>query len=600
LSAYSARVIVELDGRPHLIAFVSTDYFRDAQSSGRRSVACFELDSGRRRWLADLGPNPIHYLVCDLDGDGRDEIVVGTHAPNNQVSAGGTSDSTCSVLAFGLDGTERWRTRVGGAYCEAGVHVGVLEPGGRPQLLVNLRCRESADGTIDILDPPSGQITGHAPWQASVWELVRAESLEGAATEARVLAVTGEPELLLLDSELAPRARRPVAPGAQWAMSRGIMRTGTRREPLLLLMTSRRLLAVDGALRTRWEIPFRQGAGMDAWAVETAGQAPRVAIRDGSLISVREPRRAPPPWWAWLAGGAILLIDAAYFAWPAVRRRRRQRIGRYRLVGRRPLGSGGMGETWLARPLSAGRFAAHPYVVIKFLRPELAHGINDRLRFQREAEIVARLVHPHIAQVLHADLHAGRPYIVMQFIPGLQLAHRLVTGLSIREVGRIGHQIASALEFAHAHGVVHRDVSPRNIMVDDLVDDGPRATLLDFGLAKLLHGDGASGPKLSQTQQLFGTPGFIPPERLELGISDELGDVWSLGAVLFECLSGVPAFEHAVSIDRLRTTPPWDALPESLPARLRVMLERCLGDERATRPSMRQVREELAAAGGSD
>ena len=224
--------------------------------------------------------------------------------------------------------------------------------------------------------------------------------------------------------------------------------------------------------------------------------------------------------------------------------------GRYELV--RQLGRGGMGEVFLARDRTLGR-----EVAIKFLAAE--PGDRSWKRLLREAQSAAGLDHPNICAVHEVGEAAdGRGFIVMQFVEGETLAARLARGpLPVREALALCAQVADALAAAHRHGVVHRDLKPQNVI---LTPSG-RPKLVDFGLAtmRLLPVDASASTHSVDTLAggLKGTPAYMSPEQVQQQAVDGRSDLFALGAVLFECLTGTRAFrgEHG-----------WDTLAQILHA----------------------------------
>src|ERR1041385_6833334 len=208
--------------------------------------------------------------------------------------------------------------------------------------------------------------------------------------------------------------------------------------------------------------------------------------------------------------------------------------GRYAVE--RLLGEGGMATVYLARDERHQR-----PVAIKLLNPELTRAIGVD-RFSREIEIAARLSHPHILPLLDSgtvDLGAACPvcpYYVMPFVEGESLRDKLrrVRVLPLEEALRITREVADALEHAHRRGVVHRDIKPENILLS-----GDHAVVADFGIGRAL--DQAGAESLTRTGQVLGTPQYMSPEQItgEKEI-DGRTDVYSLGCVLYEMVSGVP------------------------------------------------------------
>jgi eukaryotic-like serine/threonine-protein kinase len=224
------------------------------------------------------------------------------------------------------------------------------------------------------------------------------------------------------------------------------------------------------------------------------------------------------------------------------------RLGPYDVVSR--IGAGGMGEVYKARDTRLGRTVA-----IKVLPPELSADPDRRARFTREAKIVAALSHPHICplyDVGERDATDGRPstlYLVMEYLEGHTLGARLAKGkLPLTQALEIGTQVADALAAAHRGGVIHRDLKPGNIV---LTKTG--AKLLDFGLAKLTgHGEQAAAasvaslptqtPPLTSEGAIVGTLQYMAPEQVEGKPADARTDLWALGAILYEMLTGKRAF----------------------------------------------------------
>ena len=200
----------------------------------------------------------------------------------------------------------------------------------------------------------------------------------------------------------------------------------------------------------------------------------------------------------------------------------------------RELGSGAMALVFLAHDLKHDR-----RVAIKVLKPGVASAIGAE-RFHREIEVVAGLTHPHILPLHDSGEAAGLLYFVMPYVEGESLRERLHPDqcLPVPEATRIAREMADALEFAHRHGVVHRDVKPANIMLS-----AGHAQLSDFGIAYVLEGAEAT---LTGTGITVGTPAYMSPEQVSGDESlDGRSDIYSLGCVLYEMLAGHPPFEDA-------------------------------------------------------
>jgi len=232
-------------------------------------------------------------------------------------------------------------------------------------------------------------------------------------------------------------------------------------------------------------------------------------------------------------------------------------LGPYVLLG--PLGAGGMGEVYRAKDTRLDR-----NVAIKVLPSHLSCNPDLRARFEREARAVSSLNHPHICTLHDVGHQDGIDYIVMELVEGETLLDRLKKGpLPLDQTLRYGIQIADALDKAHRHGVIHRDLKPGNVM---LAKAGSK--LMDFGLAKRgLAGDGGGGVSALPTQEkplteagsLLGTYQYMSPEQLEGKDADARADIWALGCVLYEMATRKRAFEgksQASLISAIMTSEP--------------------------------------------
>ena len=205
------------------------------------------------------------------------------------------------------------------------------------------------------------------------------------------------------------------------------------------------------------------------------------------------------------------------------------RLGRYEIE--RVLGTGGMGVV-----LRAYDTDLHRVVAIKVLASHLANNSSARRRFAREAQAAAAVVHPNVVPIYNVESDAKTPYIVMHYVAGQSLQRRVdVSGpLPIVDALRIAQQTAAGLSAAHAQGLVHRDVKPANILLEEQID---RVLLSDFGLARAV--DDAS---LTKTGIVAGTPHYMSPEQSLGEAIDHRSDVFSLGGVLYFMLAGHPPF----------------------------------------------------------
>jgi len=208
---------------------------------------------------------------------------------------------------------------------------------------------------------------------------------------------------------------------------------------------------------------------------------------------------------------------------------------RFRVV--RELGRGGMGSVWLAHHLSLDVPCAVKFVDEELTAPAL------RQRFEAEARAAARLKGPHVVQILDYGVWEGRPYIAMELLEGEDLAARLhrVSRLGLGETATIVTHVARALMRAHATGVVHRDLKPANIFLTHDDEGTLVAKVLDFGIAKITEPSLKRAPD-TMAGQLLGTPEYMSPEQFQGRHVDFRSDLWSLGVIAFECLTGANPF----------------------------------------------------------
>jgi len=261
------------------------------------------------------------------------------------------------------------------------------------------------------------------------------------------------------------------------------------------------------------------------------------------------------------------------------------RLGPYEIVA--PLGAGGMGEVYRARDTRLGRDVA-----LKLL-PEGVAGDPSRLsRFESEARAVAALSHPNVLAIHDVGSEGGTAYVVTELVEGVTLRERLVDGaLAPARAAGIAAQLAQGLAAAHDRGVIHRDLKPENVM---LTPEG-RAKLLDFGLAKRevaeAAGSGSLAPTLAAMTEpgaVLGTTGYMSPEQVRGQAVDARSDLFSLGIVLYEMLSGRPPFHGPSSADTmtaiLREDPaPIGAGATDVPPALERIVGRCLEKSPAAR-----------------
>jgi eukaryotic-like serine/threonine-protein kinase len=263
--------------------------------------------------------------------------------------------------------------------------------------------------------------------------------------------------------------------------------------------------------------------------------------------------------------------------------------GRYRLE--RPLGHGGMASVYLARDSELDR-----PIAVKVLAENAAADDGLRERFVREARHAARLSHPNVVNVFDAGEDGGRPYIVMEHVEGETLAELLARRgrLPPDEARGMALQAARGLAHAHAAGLVHRDIKPQNLLVRD---DGT-LKIADFGIARA-----AEGTALTQAGTVLGTAAYLAPEQALGEQATPAADVYSLGAVLYELLTGKPPYEFESLADladkqRRHAIAPVRELVPDVPRELEDVVMRCLARNPAYRPaSAAELERELAPAG---
>jgi Tol biopolymer transport system component len=262
------------------------------------------------------------------------------------------------------------------------------------------------------------------------------------------------------------------------------------------------------------------------------------------------------------------------------------RLGPYEILA--AAGAGGMGEVYRARDTRLGRIVA-----IKVL-PGGAGGDADlRARQEREARAISSLNHPNICALYDVGSEGAIDFLVMEYLEGESLADRLARGpLSIDGMFHCCLPIAAALEAAHQSGILHRDLKPGNVQVSP---EG-HVKLLDFGLAKVLGSPPHSQNNTSSPTQLdvrtrngalIGTPAYMSPEQVRGQPADERADIWAIGCIIYEALSGRPAFARATTGDTvaavLEHDPDWKAVPSSTPPAIVALTKGCLEKDRHRR-----------------
>ena len=276
------------------------------------------------------------------------------------------------------------------------------------------------------------------------------------------------------------------------------------------------------------------------------------------------------------------------------------RLGPYEVLSR--IGAGGMGEVFRALDTRLDRTVA-----IKILPAEFASNAQLKIRFEREAKAISGISHPHICALHDVGNAEGVEYLVLEFLEGETLADRIARGpLPIADVLRFGSQIASALACAHHAGIVHRDLKPGNVMITK-----SGAKLLDFGLARSSSltapapTDATHHKPLTQEGTILGTFQYMSPEQLAGEEVDARSDIFALGAVLYEMLTGARAFEGksrtSIIAAVLTGSPrPASSLRPMTPPALEHIVAKCLARERDERwQSAADIASELEWIGGS-
>jgi eukaryotic-like serine/threonine-protein kinase len=280
-----------------------------------------------------------------------------------------------------------------------------------------------------------------------------------------------------------------------------------------------------------------------------------------------------------------------------------ERFGSFKAVAK--LGEGAMGEVFLAQHQRIDRRAA-----IKVLLPEGTLNAEMVRRFFVEARATSLIQHPGIVQIYDCDVHRnGRAYIVMEYLEGETLAKRLERFgvLPWNSACRITRLVAGAISAAHEKKIIHRDLKPGNVFLlrDTDWPQPAEVKVLDFGVAKLLQGDGAGGPATT-AGRILGTPEYMSPEHCT-GASrvDHRGDVYSLGCMLFEMIVGAPPFtsdhvREVLASHKFRRPPSLAALTVDTPPWLDGLVTRMLAKDPDERPqAMAEVAEVLVIAEGA-
>src|SRR5437762_6726302 len=267
-------------------------------------------------------------------------------------------------------------------------------------------------------------------------------------------------------------------------------------------------------------------------------------------------------------------------------------LGSYRLISR--IGAGGMGEVWKGEDTRLGRIVA-----IKVLPPSVAADVEATARLRREARTAAQLYHPNIAMIHAIEQDGDRIFIVMEFVEGQPLSKIIARGaLSEAELCRIGRGVAEALAEAHAKGIVHRDIKPDNVIVN-----GSRVKVLDFGIAKQVDAPTTMSPDaptafVTQQGMILGTVHYMSPEQALGKNLDSRTDIFSLGVVLYEAATGKLPFTGETATETMMhiiRDEPVDAakVNNAISPGLKAIIDKCL---RKNRDERFASAEDLAAA----
>jgi serine/threonine-protein kinase len=261
-------------------------------------------------------------------------------------------------------------------------------------------------------------------------------------------------------------------------------------------------------------------------------------------------------------------------------------LSRYEI--QRQLGEGGMAKVYLARQIDLQR-----HVVVKIMHDHLAANPKFRERFQQEMLLMARFQHPYAVPLHDASLcDPVGPCLIMEYVKGITLETLLGNNrrLSTIRVGRLVQQLCEVLQSAHGQGFIHRDLKPANVMVVDADSAYEKIKVMDFGLAKLIGSKSLKRPVSSSGEFAIGTPAYMSPEQVNGGETDNRSDLYSLGIIMYEMLTGRLPFDGLSTMDTLlaHTTepPPGMTSPEVwVPPSIEAVVLKCLAKKPADRPA---------------
>ena len=350
----------------------------------------------------------------------------------------------------------------------------------------------------------------------------------------------------------------------QWQRIADLYELALAREPENRSVFLREVCGEDEDLQQEVESLLRQNVGCDG-VLERIAEYVRFSEAVDRSASVLSPRPLPALIDSHPDGGSFLKSSGRSF-------------GPYELKAQ--LGVGGMGEVYRAWDSELKRDVA-----VKVLPTLFSRDAERVARFQREAEVLASLNHPHIAAIYDLEKFGDLRFLVLELVEGETLADRLVRGpIAIREALPIAMQIAEALEAAHEKGIVHRDLKPANVKI---TPEG-KVKVLDFGLAKPIECSAANSDFLysptlmsgSMPGVIMGTAAYMSPEQACGKKVDRAADIWAFGCVLYEMLTGKQPFTGETLpdvLDRIVTIDlDWTALPEMTPPIIRSLLRRLM------------------------
>ncbi|MDZ4838136.1 MAG: serine/threonine-protein kinase [Candidatus Melainabacteria bacterium] len=261
------------------------------------------------------------------------------------------------------------------------------------------------------------------------------------------------------------------------------------------------------------------------------------------------------------------------------------------------IGEGGMSQVYKAKHMLLNRTVA-----VKYILPKYVYDLPSVKRFQQEAQAATALKHPNVCAVNEFGIDGeGRSYLVMDYIEGVSLAKILdqETKLNVDRALEIFAQVSDGLEHAHSKGVIHRDITPGNIVIVKEIDGSDCVKLVDFGIAKLVKAEGDDKPNLTRTGEIFGTPVYMSPEQCLGRNIDVRSDVYSLGCVLYEAITGSQPFKGESSLEVMMAHVNGDAptIPVTMAqARVRNIVEQCMRkDPTARYQSVKDFRDDLLA-----